>query len=81
MLETTNFNTEWQAYDYPQIIDESVSGTTYVGTSQSFAIQSAPVWKIKKTWIDGGITYSGYPSGGTQTFEFIWDNRASYTYQ
>ena len=65
----------------PYVFTEDITGgTKYIGTSASFPIITAEVWKIKKQWLSGGTCYMGFPNG-CQDFKFIWDCRGTYTYK
>jgi hypothetical protein len=63
----------------PIIIVDTTGTTTYTGFSCRFAIETAPIWRIKKIWQVGSVIYTGFPNG-SQGFEFIWTDRESYTY-
>jgi hypothetical protein len=65
--------------DVPNIIDESTEGTVYIGYAERGSTTSQPVWRIKKIITINGITTIGYVSGKLN-FNYIWDNRATYTY-
>lgn len=53
----------------------------YVGNAQPGIASSDGGWRIKKFTnnASGQPTASQYPSG-SPAFNFIWDNRATYTY-
>jgi hypothetical protein len=59
--------------------DNASGGTKYFGMSASFPRTDVPVWRIKKEWTVGTVTYMGFPDGN-QEFKFIWDCRTSYNY-
>lgn len=65
--------------DYATQIDDSVSGTTYVG----YALVGTPTdngqWKIKKIEELSGITSITYAEGNAD-FNKTWDDRESYSY-
>jgi hypothetical protein len=64
----------------PYVFTDNMSGgTKYTGTSASFANTSIDIWRIKKEWVIGTVTYMGFPDGN-QEFKFIWDCRGTYTY-
>jgi hypothetical protein len=65
--------------DVPNIIDESTEGTIYIGYAERGSTTSQPVWRIKKIITVNGITTIGYVSGKLN-FNYIWDNRTTYTY-
>ncbi len=60
-------------------LDESVSGTTYVGKAPVGSVGSAAVWQIFKMVEAAGVTTITWADGDT-AFNNIWDNRASLTY-
>lgn len=61
------------------IIDESVSGTTYIGVAQVASLQASGVWQIKRIIESSGITTITYADGNAE-FDNVWNNRASLTY-
>lgn len=65
--------------DVPNIIDESTEGTTYIGYAERGTLTSQPLWRIKRVQTIAGITTVGYVDGKLN-FNYIWNNRASYTY-
>lgn len=65
--------------DVPNIIDESTEGTVYVGYAKRGMALDQPVWRIKKIITVDGITTVGYVDGKLN-YNYIWNNRASYTY-
>ncbi len=64
----------------PYVFTEESGTTKYIGTTISFTNGAAAVWKIKKEWKVGAITYMGFPDG-SQEFKFVWNLRATYTYR
>ena len=81
-LETSNFNQQIPVFEPVQIFD-GVAPTLprYVGTTLTFADTGAPLWRIQKFWDVSGVTVSGFASGGSQQFKYIWNARATYTYK
>jgi len=65
--------------DVPNIIDETTAGTVYIGYAERGSLLSQPVWRIKRVQTVGTITTVGYVDGKLN-FNYIWNNRASYTY-
>ena len=61
------------------LIDEVSSDEIYIGNSSGGKDGNASNWLIKKIWKDGTIWNIGFPNGD-QSFKFIWNDRASYTY-
>lgn len=60
-------------------IDETLSGTTYVGSAPLGSATASAVWQIKKIVESAGITTITWADGNS-VFDNIWDNRASLTY-
>jgi hypothetical protein len=58
----------------------------YIGIARPGALTSNPVWQIRKLAYDANnnvisMTYAQNPAADAiAEFEFIWDNRAGYTY-
>jgi hypothetical protein len=78
MLGSTDINV--QALNIQPYVFIDASGTTiYTGTSISFGDANATVWRIKKEWKVGSVTYMGYPDGD-QGFNFVWNLRTGYSY-
>lgn len=65
--------------EVPNIIDESTEGTVYIGYAKRGSLTSESLWRIKKIITVAGITTIGYVNGNLN-YNFIWDNRATYTY-
>lgn len=63
----------------PYVFVDTSGTTIYTGTSSSFANTNAPIWRIKKEWKSGNVTYMGY-ADGDQEFNNIWNCRATCTY-
>lgn len=63
------------------VVDESTSGTTYIGKTRLGSINDTnqAIWQIKKVLESSGITTIGY-ANGEQTYDKTWDNRAGYSY-
>jgi hypothetical protein len=60
-------------------IDSVSSTVTYVGDALPGSATSSSVWKIIKIETSGANTSVTY-ANGSDSFDQIWDNRASYTY-
>jgi hypothetical protein len=70
-----------QAISIQPYVFVDTSGTTiYTGTSISFSNGASANWRIKKEWTIGTVKYMGFPNGD-QSFSFIWNSRAGYTYK
>jgi hypothetical protein len=65
--------------DVPNIIDESIEGTIYIGYAERGTLTNQPFWRIKRVQSEAGITTIGYVNGKLN-FNFIWDNRTEYDY-
>lgn len=63
----------------PNIIDESTEDIIYIGYAKRGSLTTDPVWKIKKIETNAGITTIGFVNG-IVNYNFIWDDRATYTY-
>lgn len=61
-------------------VDEVNSNLTYVGTAIAGSGTSESVWKIFRVSKSGNVTSLQYVSGDP-SYSFIWDNRASLTYE
>jgi len=62
-----------------KLIDEVSSTEYYIGESINGNKQSKPTWKIKRIWKVGSVYNFGYPEG-QQKYNFVWDDRFSYSY-
>lgn len=60
-------------------IDEASSTITYIGKALLAEATSAATWQIIKFEIVGTETIKSYPDGDPQ-YTFVWDDRATYTY-
>lgn len=75
----TDFNI--QSYEIESIFlaDQIAPDLIYLGTSKNGRETGKSNWRIKKVWLDGTIWRSEFPNGD-QSYAFVWDNRAGYTY-
>ena len=53
---------------------------SYVGESPVGAATSAPAWKIFRLENTGTASLNKYWADGSDLFNKVWDNRATYTY-
>jgi hypothetical protein len=60
-------------------IDESTTGTTYVGKAPLASSEATAIWQIMKIVESSGITTITWADGDS-SFNNIWSNRASLTY-
>lgn len=52
----------------------------YIGWAAPGASESSAKWRItQNTWTSNLFVSSGFP-GGSPAFNFVWANRASYSY-
>ncbi len=65
--------------DYALVMDEASSTVTYVGLAVEGTATSAASWKIKKITISGTVTSITW-ADGNNSFDNVWDNRASLSY-
>jgi len=63
---------------YNRIV-EVVGNYTYVGEAEPGTATSASTWRIKRVDEDGDVTEIFW-ANGTDTFDKVWDNKATYTY-
>jgi hypothetical protein len=76
------------SYLYTTFRGDAAGGTqlVYVGFARPGALTSNPVWQIRKLTYDvnGNVITMEYPQNTSADalaeFEFIWDNRTTYTY-
>ena len=82
MTNFSNINDNSQSYTLGALtlIDEVSSTEYYIGISSGSKDGSIASWNIKKIWQDGTVWKTEFPNGD-QSFTFIWNNRAGYTYQ
>ena len=79
-LNTTDNSVQAIFIEPTVLIDEVSSTEYYIGTSKSFNSQSAANWRINIIWQEDTVWMSGYPNGD-QSFNFVWNDRASaYVY-
>lgn len=74
-----SINVEQHQIEPYVLIDELSSDEIYIGTSRSFNTKSSSIWRIKRIIKIGTVWHMQYPNG-SQDFNFIWDDRLSYTY-
>lgn len=65
--------------DYAVQIDVVSSSVTYVGKAVIATATSAASWQVKKISVSGTVTSITW-AGGANSFNQIWDNRASLSY-
>ena len=60
-------------------VDDATATVTYVGEAVIGSTEASSVWRIKKLETIGSILYITW-ADGNQSFDNIWDNRASLSY-
>jgi hypothetical protein len=63
----------------PLLVDELSDTEYYIGYSKNTRYVNKANWRIKRIWKVGNVWNFGFPEGN-QGFEFVWDERDSYTY-
>jgi len=64
---------------FTTLVDEVSDTECYVGKAARGSATSAEVWSIQKISVSGNVTTIAWPSKSDR-FEFVWDDRATYTY-
>jgi hypothetical protein len=59
-------------------LDDTDPDTLYVGNAAAGAVESDPVWKIKRIYLVGGVTVTN--ADGDTNADNVWSNRASLSY-
>lgn len=59
--------------------DQANSTTMYVGEASIGALESAPIWRIKKL-VTSGTLIALYWADGNKNFDNVWADRATLTY-
>ena len=79
-LKTHFSSIDTKVFFEPTIVDDSVEGISYRGYADiGHGVVEEPVWAIQKVSLGGGITTIRWAEG-TQAFNKVWNNRATYTY-
>lgn len=83
-LQTANLDAQVQSginksTALDQVIDAIDSNNTIVCEAQAGTLESGTGWRIKKIIVNGAITKIKYANGDAG-FNFIADNRLTYTY-
>jgi len=65
-------------HDQALILDEGTPNS-YHGTAVKGSVTSAPVWRIKRINVVGGVTTVTWADGDSN-YDNVWDNRAILTY-
>ena len=65
--------------DYAKIVDEASATVTYIGKAEPGSAEGSAVWQIKKIEIIGTETIFTWADGNV-SFDNVWNDRASLTY-
>ena len=65
-------------HDQAIILDEGTPNS-YHGSATKGSVASAPVWKIKRINVVGGVTTVTWADGDSN-YDNVWNNSASLTY-
>lgn len=79
MLQDSEINIQAINIEPYLLVDETSTTEYYIGTSKSFSDPAKPNWRIKRIMKIGNVWKFQYPNG-RQGFDFIWDDRFTYTY-
>lgn len=60
-------------------LEDTGAGVIYVGKAAAGALESSPVWRIKKILTSGGNMSILFPEGSAD-YGYSWANRAGYSY-
>lgn len=63
----------------PKRVDAVSDTLIYIGYSEAGMDESAPHWRIEQIDTTGNITSITNP-GGDNSYVYIWDDRATYSY-
>lgn len=78
-IPDSDINLQSYKVDPVMLVDEISSTEYYIGISRNTKDQTKQHWKIRKIWKDGTTWRFEYPNGD-QRFQFVWNDRLSYTY-
>ena len=68
-------------YESTRIIDEIATTEYYIGVSNNSANTSASTWKIKRVLKFNNRTWTFTYPDGSQEFEWVWNDRLTYSYK
>ena len=77
--EAGNVVVKQSVYEYTTKVDEVDANTTYIGEATPGTATSEAKWRIKKISVSGTVTSISW-AGGSRSFDQIWDNRLSLSY-
>lgn len=67
--------------EYITLVEDLTIDSFFVGKAPIGSATSGAVWQIKKVLQDGSGVVTYYYANGTYSYDKIWDNRATYTYE
>lgn len=74
-----------QGYKFTKNVDEITkidvpdTSTTYIGKAKIGTASSSALWQIKKISVSGDVTSITF-AGGSDSYNQVWDDRASLSY-
>lgn len=71
----------WLNLEPIKLIDEVSETEIYTGISKQGNKKDKAVWQIKKMLKTGTVWNTSLFPNGNQGFDFVWDDRATYTYE
>jgi len=80
VIQTDPFGGLLTEGNYTLLIEEETDSIVYVGKAQIGSATDQAVWQIRKAVIINDTSASITWAGGEDSFNKIWDDRASYTY-
>jgi len=80
MADITEFNNNFQTTETTTLIDEVSATEYYIGVSDNGKFTNKAVWRIKKIKKTGNVWDVTLFPNGNQSYEFVWNDRTSYTY-
>jgi len=61
-------------------VDEVSTTLSYIGKAARDSADDKPVWQLKEVKTTGTVTTIKFAEGSDR-FNYVWDDRASYTYK
>ena len=78
-INSNDIDTQVDKYDPIMLVDELSDTEYYVGWSRNFSDPAQANWRIRRIVKIGTVWRFEYPDG-KQDFNYIWDDRLTYTY-
>lgn len=84
-LSSEDYDYEWQDMIvtqtvYSKLIDDSVSGVTYIGEAVPNTTTSSAAWRVQKISFDNNGNVDSVKYAASGNFESVWLNRSSLIY-